>query len=163
MLLEQMRLHGRRLFRIAYGILGESHAAEDTCQQVILKAWELRDQVRDPAALQGWLMRVTVTESLQLVRRRRTDWKLRDMDPPRTPEGMSPMERAEFREVLHAALADLPELTRTVVVLRLIQGMSGNEVKAVLGCSASEVSRRLHHGMEYLRERMARTCMLPEA
>jgi DNA-directed RNA polymerase specialized sigma24 family protein len=52
---------------------------------------------------------------------------------------------------VEAALRELPDLTRAVVVLRIMQGMSGNEVKGLLGCSAAEVSRRLYSGMEQLR------------
>ena len=66
-------------------------------------------------------------------------------------------ERAELRGMLEDSLAELPEPTQVVVVLRLLEGMAGNEVKAVLGCSASEVSRRLHHGMEHLRQRLSKT------
>lgn len=158
-LIDQIRAHGRQFFRVAYGILRDSHAAEDTCQQVLLRAWELRDRIVDPTALQAWLLRVTVTESLQVVRRRKSEIHAR-AELEKTPsDGMSEAEKAEFREVFHAALCELPELTQVVVVLRSVQGMSGNEVSRMLNCSASEVSRRLHHGMEYLRERMSETYM----
>jgi len=51
-----------------------------------------------------------------------------------------------------AALATLPEALREVLVLRMMQGISGNEVAELLGISAAEVSRRLHAGMQRLRE-----------
>jgi RNA polymerase sigma-70 factor, ECF subfamily len=157
MLREQARLHGRQFFRVAFGILRDTHAAEDACQHVLMKAWELRERIRDPVALQAWLLRVIVTESLQMVRRRKSELHAYGEYVPDSGAQMSEADRAEFRELFHAALADLPEQTQVVVVLRLIDGMTGNEVKNLLACSASEVSRRLHHGMEYLRERMART------
>ncbi len=64
-------------------------------------------------------------------------------------------ESVDFSDCFANALAELPELTQTVVVLRLVEQLSGKEVKAILGCSGSEVSRRLHAGMDHLRERLA--------
>ena len=61
----------------------------------------------------------------------------------------------DMREAVVQAMDRLPETARTVVALRLMQGMSGNEVKDLLGCSASEVSRQLHAGMEQLRGLLA--------
>src|SRR5205809_50456 len=48
-------------------------------------------------------------------------------------------------------LAALPESLRAVVTLRIMEGLSGNEVKDLLGYSASQVSRMLHEGLEQLR------------
>lgn len=157
LLQEHVRLHGRRFFHIAYGILRDAHAAEDACQAALLKGWTLRDRIAEAGALHAWLLRVVITESLRLLRRRRSEARLQRHLVGSAPDGMSPAERVEFDEAFRAALADLPETTQTVVVLRLVEGLSGNEVKRVLGCSASEVSRRLHYGMEYLRERLSKT------
>jgi RNA polymerase sigma factor (sigma-70 family) len=64
-------------------------------------------------------------------------------------------EELENREMVIGALEKLPDTTRMVVTLRIMQQFSGNEVKELLGCSASEVSRRLHEGMELLRNLLA--------
>ena len=53
------------------------------------------------------------------------------------------------------AMDRLPETARMVVALRVMHGLSGNEVKDLLGCSAGEVSRQLHRGMEQLRGLLA--------
>jgi len=68
---------------------------------------------------------------------------------------MAPSERAALKEAVRNALLTLPEQTRLVVVLRVMQGMSGNEVASSLSCSPSEVSRRLYEGLEKLRASLA--------
>ena len=64
------------------------------------------------------------------------------------------LDSGEQREKVLASIAELPEPVRTVVVLRLLEGLPGNQVKELLECSAVDVSRQLHQGMDMLREKM---------
>jgi RNA polymerase sigma-70 factor (ECF subfamily) len=161
LLSEQIRQHGRLFYRLAYGVLGDAGAAEDACQQALLKAWEQRDRVQAQqggAALRGWLARVVVNESLQAARRRKTELRAnaaRTQADAAAPAPAPRHEQADLRKAVLAALEHLPETPRLVVALRVMQDMSGNEVKDLLGCSAAEVSRQLHHGMELLRPLLA--------
>ncbi|GEM_PF-1453202 len=154
-LIAQVKSNSRLFFRLAYGVVRDVQAAEDVCQQAFLRAWELRGRIRDMEAMRAWLAKVVVNESLVVVRRRKSEQRARNLYPVPDEDCRQPCERAEFRERLQDALDQLPEQTRMVVVLRLLDGMSGNEVKSLLGCSASEVSRRLHQGMERLRGLLA--------
>jgi RNA polymerase sigma factor (sigma-70 family) len=152
LLSRQIALHGRLLFRAAFDILKNAAAAEDVVQQALLKAWERRGEIEQPTLLKQWLVRSVVNGSLEHLRRRKTEarvLKLRVVaaDHETTPSA----DRIELREQLLDALSDLPEMSRSVVALRVLEGMSGNEVKDLLGCSAAEVSRQLHRGLEQLR------------
>ncbi|NLX21279.1 MAG: sigma-70 family RNA polymerase sigma factor [Phycisphaerae bacterium] len=147
----------RRCFRLAWGVLRDVHAAEDVCQEAFLKAMQKQAQIRDPNALAGWLLRVVVNESLALLRRRQVDERARDKlkaDGPHAEASLDGAEREEFTVQFQRVLGELPLQTQTVVVMRLVEGMSGNEVSRVLSCSPSEVSRRLHTGLEHLRQRL---------
>lgn len=149
------RTHGKLLFGIAFGILRNADVAEECCQQAFLKAWERRGSIGNGGRLRGWLARVVMNESLLVLRRKRRERAVLD-DPAWRCDGES---SAAADPWLHgritSALNNLPELTRIVVVLRVMQGISGNEVKQLLDCSASEVSRRLYSGMEQLRVLLA--------
>lgn len=154
-MIAQVKSNSRLFFRLAYSVVRDVQTAEDVCQQAFLKAWEVRGGIRDVEAVRAWLAKVVVNESLVFVRRRKSEQRARSQYPVSGENGVQPCEQAEFRERLQDALDQLPEQTRMVVVLRLLDGMSGNEVKSLLGCSASEVSRRLHQGMERLRVMLA--------
>lgn len=52
-------------------------------------------------------------------------------------------------------MEQLPEPSRLVVTLRIMEEMSGRQVQDLVGCSAAEVSRRLHSGMDELRKLLA--------
>ena len=156
-LCEHVHGQGRLLFRLAYSLLRDAAAAEDACQQPFLKAWEERERIRSHRALRPWLVRTVTNASLQIVRRRRIEQRaVRAEAQGREDVMIAPVHEGDIREALLDALAKLPELTRMVVVLRVMRGMSGNEAKDLIGCSAAEVSRHLHRGLEQLRR------LLPE-
>jgi RNA polymerase sigma factor (sigma-70 family) len=125
-----------------------------------MQAWQEQGSIRDSLALQSWLTRVVVNESLQLCRRRQSERRAREHLGRRQRPSDGRTEALEWNELLQTGLAELSEPTRMVVVLRLIEGASGGEVKARLGISESEVSRRLHQGMEHLRRRIASACLV---
>jgi RNA polymerase sigma-70 factor (ECF subfamily) len=152
LLCEQIRQHGQFLFRLAIGVLHDGGLAEDVCQQAFLKAWDQRDRLRDSGALRGWLAKVVLNESFQILRRRKTENKVLSNCCHSDFIAGKQEEDFENRELILGALEKLPETTRMVITLRIMQQFSGNEVKELLGCSAAEVSRRLHEGMERLRE-----------
>jgi len=151
----QVKTSGHLCFRVAFGILRDSVAAEDACQQAYLKAWEMRGQLRDGAALRAWLLRVVVNESLQTLRRSKTERRVMENQVETRADEPSAARKLALRESILLAMKELPEATQAVVVMRLMDGRSGNEVKELLDCSASEVSRRLHDGIEALRELLA--------
>lgn len=153
---DQIRQHARLFFRLAYGVLRDPAAAEDICQQAMLKGWERRGELHSKTAARGWLARIVLNESLQ-ARRRLAIERRAIVERAATAPPEQAVERSTFElsEAIVLAMQDLPDTTRLVVAMRVMQGMSGNEVKDVLGCSAAEVSRQLHRGMELLRQSLA--------
>jgi RNA polymerase sigma-70 factor (ECF subfamily) len=154
-LAEQLGQNGRLFYRLAYGILRDSGAAEDICQQVMLKAWQRQDQLREEGALRGWLARAVVNESLQVRRRWKIEQRVLGHHAQHADTATQADASGELKEAVLSAMEQLPENVRLVVALRLMQGVSGNEVKELLGCSAAEVSRQLLRGMEMLRRFLA--------
>ncbi len=160
---------GAFFFRLAWGILRDGHAAEDACQQAFVRACQPQGQPPDPARLRPWLAKVVVNESLQTLRRRKLERRLRGpssaLDQSSAVAGehgtaagadCAPSDATpSLRDTVLAALEQLPEPNRLVVLLRIMQGRPGNEVKEWLGCSAAEVSRRLYAGLEQLRGLLA--------
>lgn len=151
---EQVRRNARLFYQVAYRVLRNSAAAEDVCQQAFLAAWTERHSIREPGRLAAWLTRTIVNTSLQIMRRQRTERTvLTRLPPARSVPSVS--QALEDTETVTLALAALPENLRTVVVLRIMQGLSGREVQQLLGTSAAGVSRALHEGLERLRRTLA--------
>ncbi len=138
LLARQARENGRLLFRLAYGVLRDSAAAEDACQQAFLKACSAEQKIRDHDHLRAWLSRTVVNESLQCVRRRKIEREVLSHQSAQSKPAGSYQSEA-LREELLLGMEQLEDEVRIVVALRLIDGLSGNEVKEILGCSAADV------------------------
>jgi len=151
---EQFAAHGRLFFDLAYRVLRDAAGAEDVCQQAMVKALQAEKEIQGRDSLKSWIARVVVTESLQIRRRKGIEKQILQraaaipVDKPRPPE-------LELREAVLRAVAELPELARVVVTLRLLHDMKGNQVAELLSVSAVEVSRQLHKGMELLRSSLS--------
>ena len=152
-LADQVRRNGPLFFRLAYGVLRNRDAARDACQQALLKACEHHQSFRDAAKIKIWLARVVMNESLLMRRRSGIEKRVLARHGPTMSATMSMTEpeNGEMRESVLAALEKLPEDLRLVVALRKMEGLSGNDVKDLLGCSAGQVAKQLHRGLDLLR------------
>ena len=151
LLAAQAREHGRLFFRLAYGVVHDAAAAEDACQQAMMKAWKERDRIDNPQMLRSWIARTVVNESLQIARRLKIERRVLGQHAMASRTSSAPEDGRANRESVIEAMSELDEDIRAVIALRVIEGLSGNEVKDLLGYSAAGVSRRLHLGLEQLR------------
>jgi RNA polymerase sigma-70 factor, ECF subfamily len=143
----------RRFYqRLAYGVLHSAEDADDVCQQAFLQAWRRRGQIRQQGAIGKWLARVVINESYRRLRQGRSERRLLEGRVQTASDTPRAAELVERRDLVMTALAQLSEPIREVVTLRTMQGMSGNEVSVLLETSASDVSRRLHEGLDQLRK-----------
>jgi RNA polymerase sigma-70 factor, ECF subfamily len=118
----------------------------DVVQDVFLIAWERLPSCRDPKAFAGWLMTIARNRAIDHVR------KPRAVDEPEEV-AVDPTPTAEVHEVL-AAIRALPEAYREVLLMRLVEGMSGPEIAERTGLAEGSVRVNLHRGMKLLRERL---------
>ena len=154
---EQVADHGRLLFKMAFRVVRDGSLAEEVCQQALLKAWQGREEIRDGAALRGWLVRTVTNESLMLIRRQQAEKRALRVRQETLPSGdAGEDDRLALREELLGALGRLPSDEAIVVTLRLLEQMSGNAVADALELSAAEVSRRLTRGLGLMRQSLSR-------
>lgn len=147
---DQAKRHGRFYYRVALRMLGDATAAEDACQRALLQTWQKREDIAQAEALGAYLTQTVVNESLQLRRRRQTERAALGRVEPARDDGEPPGTEMERQERVWQALSELHEPTRTIVILRVMHGLTGREVRDRLNCSASEVSRRLQDGLKRL-------------
>jgi RNA polymerase sigma-70 factor (ECF subfamily) len=152
LLAEQIAQNGRLFFSLARDVLRNNEAAEDVCQHALLKAWEHRDRLENAEKLKSWLATVVVNESLRMCRRVRLDAKYVAgvIQANQQPEARD--HSLDIKESVASALEQLAEPQRMIVVLRLMEGISGKEVASLMDCSQATVSRLLFQAMERLRE-----------
>jgi RNA polymerase sigma-70 factor (ECF subfamily) len=164
-----MRRHNRLLFRTARSILRSDAETEDAVQDAYLNAWRALGSFRDDAKLSTWLVRIVMNEALKRVRRRGSNVVKFDAGLPcadSQPEaGMEAdhdqqpdlaASRAEMRRLMESRIDELPELFRTVFMLRAVEEMSVEEVSAALGIPEATVRSRFFRARAQLRESLSR-------
>jgi RNA polymerase sigma-70 factor (ECF subfamily) len=139
----------------ALSIVGELAGAEDVTQDAFVYAIERIDDCRHPERFGAWLLQIVRSRSRNHVRDRRAD-RVGPLDGASLPSGgVSPAreaERSELRERLLAALSQLSESRREVVLLHDLEGWTHREIAERLDLPTGTVRSHLHHARRALRE-----------
>jgi RNA polymerase sigma-70 factor (ECF subfamily) len=148
----------RRVFQIAYGILGNSADAEEVAQEVFLRAYQKFPSLREGEKFRAWVSRIAFRLALNRQRglRRRlareTAWHAVGMGE--TTDGRPNAEEHVLVERLRNEIEDLPEKLRSVLQLSIVEDMDATDVGVVLGIPAGTVRSRLHTARKLLLEAM---------
>lgn len=149
-----LREHGPALSRLAAGYEAEAHEREDLVQEIALAVWRALPLFRGECSERTFVFRIAHNRGLaHRWRRRRRFTALDDAgaveDPGPDPESQAIARQG--RERLAAAVRQLPEAYRTVVILTL-EGLSNREAADVLGISENNVAVRLTRARQRLRD-----------
>jgi len=141
-------------------------------QDTLLKVFESFDQLQDPARVKAWVFRIA--KNYCLMKRRRSvfapdrELSLDELLPNAAGDGERAIQvaddaelpeqqllRSELGAELERALRELPDLYRSVVLLRDVEGLSTAEAAEVLDLTEDTVKQRLHRGRLALRKSLA--------
>ncbi|WP_307868820.1 RNA polymerase sigma factor [Umezawaea beigongshangensis] len=145
---ELVRRHTPRMHRVALRVVGDAVEAEDVVQDAWVAVWRGLGRFRGDAAASTWLHRVVTNAALAHVRRRRLTVPLDTvLDAAAADAGDGPERSAvrnETSQIVLRAVATLEPSQRAPLVLRELEGMSYEEVAAVLGVPVPALHSRLH-------------------
>jgi RNA polymerase sigma-70 factor, ECF subfamily len=148
-----VRQHARFVFKVAYGVLRNSHDAEDVAQEVFLRVH--RDGTHGVRDLQAWL--ATIAFRLAIDRRRRPealDITALDISSNDASAEQSAIERQSLDRV-HRLISSLPDDLRHPLLLSAIEELNSRQIAAVLGIPESSVRGRLMRARQLLKEKLA--------
>ena len=153
---ELVRTHQRRAYSVARAIVLDHHDAEDAVQEGFLHAYRALARFRPGEPFGAWLHRIVANAALDLQRRR----KVRTASV--LPETIAlpfrdPAESDELRRRLGAALEQLPERQRSVIVLHDVEGFRHSEIGEMLGIPEGTARSDLHHARATLRRMLSDT------
>ena len=151
--LEQLvRAHWEPTYRVVLALVRDHALAEDITQEALLKAWKALPGFRGDASLRNWILRIAHNTAISMLRRRRPEprepWNLPEVQSGRdtADAALDGMVMAQFK----TALATLPASTRSIVVLREVEGRSYEEIAAIVGLPLSTVRTRLFRARKHL-------------
>lgn len=156
---ELVRDYSAQVYRLAYRLTGNTHDAEDLTQDVFVRVFRSIHTFK-PGTLEGWLHRITTNLFLDQARRRqRIRMDALSFAPDHVWGAASGPEElhndAELDADVAAALAALNPEQRVAVVLCDIEGLSYEEIAAVLDVKLGTVRSRIARGRAALREALA--------
>ena len=155
-----------RLFHSLIPLLKSRDDARDIAQDAVLQAYQKLDSYRGEAAFHTWLYRLAINTAMSFLRRRRR--KTTSIESVGKNIGEEPADqhaeadpdvpviRAEQRELVHNALAELPDDYRIVLILKEFEGLRYDEIVELVDCPLGTVRSRIHRGRLELAERLGR-------
>ncbi|HEX8722629.1 MAG TPA: sigma-70 family RNA polymerase sigma factor [Pyrinomonadaceae bacterium] len=162
---EVVRRWERKIYALAYGILGSPEDARDAAQETFIAAYRNLQGFRGEAKVSSWLHRIAVNQCITRQRRARVRAETGLVDdaeagPQLTAPGdESPGRAAESKqraEAVRRAVASLPQELREVVLLKEFEELTFQEIADALQIPLSTVKGRLYTALRQLRLRLER-------
>lgn len=165
--------YGSKVYQLAFRYMKNREDAEEVAQDVLMKVVHKIQAFRGDSALSSWIYRITFNTAMSRLRNGKftrpaevsehelggtdhEDGTRRAFDAPDWSSlADEAFMRTQLRERLADAMKDLPEIYRTPIVLRDIQGLSTEEASKVLNVKTQTLKSRLHRGRLILRSRLA--------
>ncbi|MEW6049474.1 MAG: RNA polymerase sigma factor [Candidatus Zixiibacteriota bacterium] len=152
---ELVRLHQRRIYSVAFRLLGNHLDADEVVQETFVRVYGRRKELQHVASFTSFLMRIATNYAIDLLRKRKGRGSVGD-DPATLP-GNVQMElsrrvrtpsddfddRVLMKEILQA-LDRLPPRQRLTAILHDIEGYTKTEIAGILNCPEATVRSNLH-------------------
>jgi len=161
---ELLRRYQSHVEKVLYHLAPDWQDRADLAQEVWIRVYRNVNRLNDPVKFRGWLSRIATNLFYDELRKRKRVRDPLSLDAPRTLEdGEMDWEIAanepgpeenlttrEFYDQLRQAIADLPEVFRTTIVLREIEGMAYEEIAELTGVSLGTVKSRIARARQRL-------------
>lgn len=154
--MEIYKLYYKAMFNTSLYITGNEADAEDIMQEAFLKAFRMLPHTDLQSGFGGWLKKIVVNKSLDLVRSRKVHFE--DIDNLRYDEAedqfVESQEEALADQVqrVRAAMEKLPEKYRVILTLNWFEGYDHDEIGDILGIPASTSRAQVSRGKKKLME-----------
>ena len=152
---ELFEIYQRDIFNFLHFKLGNIEAAEDLLQDVFIKIWERRRQLRENTSIKSFLFTIARHAALNYLRHNRIVLKFQVEQRIRVSEEESEyqeFERNEIQQVLMNAITKLPEKSRLPFMMSRFEELTYNEIADRLNISVKTVESHMGRALKLLRE-----------
>jgi RNA polymerase sigma-70 factor, ECF subfamily len=148
-----VREHARFVFKVAYGVLRNSHDAEDVVQEVYLRVH--RSGMKDVEDVRAWLARITFRLAIDRLRKPQ-GVDLGGVEPlSEVPDAEHLAMHRQRVEHVQKLIASLPEDLRYPLVLSAMEELNSRQIAEILGIPKSSVRGRIFRARQVLKEKLS--------
>jgi len=144
--------YSAQVLNTAMRILGDTQKAQDVHQEVFLEIWRRWHRYDGRTNWKAYLYRTTVRKAIRFAKQSSTKRLLEQRavyaDSGQKPD--EPLRTAELQQKLTDCLARLPKRQAEVFVLSKMEGLKGEKIAELLGCSQETVRVHLHRAIKRL-------------
>jgi RNA polymerase sigma factor (sigma-70 family) len=143
-----------KVFRFARCVLNNQEEAEDVAQEIMVRAWTMRDKLSGYKSIEAFLITMTKNLCLDKIKTKRhaadiTQLKIESGAPSQLERVLSNEAHAIIRKIINT----LPDQQRIVVQLRNIEEFSFEEVSEITGLSVNNIRVCLSRARKTIQER----------
>lgn len=159
--------HGRKVFGLAYRMMGNEHDADEVVQETFLRCYRRLDSFEARSSFSTWLYRIAANCALDLIAKRKQE-KMHIVDSDAKDDEMNPEERtldyasaqpgpermllsSELHQRVADAMKRLTAIERTAFVLRHFEGRSIAEIGSVLKVRDEAVKNTIFRAVKKMR------------
>lgn len=148
--------HFQPVYRLVWRMTGGAADAEDIAQEAFVKLWKNPAQVREAAALKGWLMRVASNGVIDRSRKPRASGleQAPEIADPQAKPG-APLDRAQAARLVDEGIARLPERQRQALSLVYFEGLTNIEAAAAMEVSVDALESLLRRARRSLKDSLS--------
>ena len=160
----------KRIFNLSYRMLGNYEEANDLAQETFIRAYKKLGSFRREASFYTWLYQLATNLCRNKLRQwqRKGQFQTQSLHNPagdgrqelinsisdQTDGPDKILEKKDLEQCVQRAIDSLEDDHRMVVVLRDMQGLSYQEIAAILSCQEGTIKSRLHRARNELKERL---------
>jgi RNA polymerase sigma-70 factor, ECF subfamily len=151
-----------RIFRLIRGYVREPAEIEDLAQETFLKAFKRLESFQHQSSFYTWIYRIAINTVLDHLKRRGRspvqaveDLEILPVEPSlRCPSPSSGLEKEEIARITQSVLEEMPEIFRTVLVLREFEELAYQDIADMLGISIGTVESRLFRARARFKDKL---------
>ena len=143
-----------KLFRFAKRLLDDTEEAEDMVQDVFIKLWKKKDELKEYRSIEALAMITIKNQCLDKLRGRKYTIEKIDNLKEEVEEVMKE-DKADLSDIIgtvHRIIKSLPEQQRMIIQLRDIEGYDYEEIAAILGMNENAIRVNLSRARKKIRE-----------
>lgn len=156
--------HQKKVFNIAYRMLGNLEDANDVAQEALVKAYRGIEKFKGKSSFSTWLYAIVNNACIDFIRKNRKvnmiyldreyeteegTYKIQLNNNEDTPEQL--FEKKEVQKLVHESINELGYNHRKVIILRDIEYFSYKEIAQILSCSEGTVKSRISRARNNLK------------